>query len=177
MRGEQGTQRAPGARASVTDTYRRALNTDVLTIGSEREIIRTRHGLDLVPRYGLASVPTPDRMLIPGEPDATVAGPVEWWAEAQLGRVAERIHAGGGFPYDLTITDLAHQHTRLVARVVARWIEYPPAHLQLGNRDWQLGLVLQGLILSLLVPVMLLGIKRVPGRRRAIALHRQPATA
>ena len=149
----------------------------MLTIGAERAFIRTRHGLGLVPRHDLASAPAPERMLIPGQPDAATAASVERWAAARLGRTAERIHAGGGFPYDLTITDLAHEETRLVARSVARSIEYPTAMLALGDRDWQPGLVVRGLALSLLGPVMLLGIARLRGRRRTMALRRQPATA
>ncbi len=164
------------ALSSVTDTYPRALNADVLTIGAERAFIRTRHGLDLVPRHSLASVPAVDRMLIPGRVDAAAAAPVEGWAATRMGSAAERIHAGGGFPYDLTIADMARQETRLIARNAARWIEYPTAHLQLGDRDWQFGLILRGVALSLLGPVMLVGIMRAR-RRRATMQHRQPATA
>ena len=74
--------------SSVTDTYPRGLATDVLTIGAERGIVRTRHGLDLVPRYALATVPALDRLLIPGRPDAATAAPAERWAAARMGRAA-----------------------------------------------------------------------------------------
>jgi transcriptional regulator GlxA family with amidase domain len=157
------------ALSSVTDTYPRALNTDVLTIGAERQIVRTKHGLDLVPRYGLASTPTVERLLIPGQPEATVAAPAERWAEARLGRAAERIHAGGAYAYDLTIADMAQRDTRLVARNAARWIEYPTAHLQLGDRDWQLGLILRAVALTVLSPLLLLAVRRLRSRRRAAA--------
>jgi hypothetical protein len=52
----------------------------VLTIGAERTMVRTKHGLDLVPRHDLATVPALDRMLIPGQPDEAVAAPAGWAA-------------------------------------------------------------------------------------------------
>lgn len=45
----------------------------------------------------------------------------------------------------LTFTYMAHRETRLIARNTARWIEYTVAHLELGDRDWQLGLVGRGI--------------------------------
>jgi hypothetical protein len=148
----------------------------VLTVGAERAFIRTRHGLDVVPRHDLTSVPTLDRMLIPGQPDAASATPVERWMGARPGRVSDRIHAGGGFPYDLTIADMANHETRLIARNAARWIEYPTAHLVLGNRDWEYGLILRAMVLSALSLAMLLAIKRAR-RRPVAALHDELAPA
>ena len=164
------------AVGSVTDTYPRAMATDVLTIGTDRGIIRTRHGLDLIPRYDLASVPALDRMLIPGRPDAAVAAPADRWAEAHLRRAAELIHGGGGYPYDLTITDIAHQETRLIARTAARWIEYPTAHLELGNRDWSLALLMRPVALGVLGVLLASGASRLRRTRRPLAEH-QAVTA
>lgn len=154
--------------SSVADTSPRAFATDVLTIGAERGVIRTRHGLDLVPRYDLDSVPALDRMLIPGRADATVAAPVDRWAEARLGGPAERIHAGGGYPYELTFVDMARHETRLIARNAARWIEYPTEHLALGDRDWSSELLARPLILGLGGLALALGLRRraAPGPAR-----------
>ncbi len=146
--------------SSVTDTYPRALATDVLTIGAERTIIRTQHGLDLVPRHDLASVSKLDRMLIPGQPAATVAAPAEQWAAAHLTRSAEYIHAAGVYPYDATFTDMARQETRLIAANAARWIEYPVGHLALQGRDWAMELVLRPLALGLLSVTLVLVVQR-----------------
>jgi transcriptional regulator GlxA family with amidase domain len=63
--------------SSVTDTYPRALATDVLSIGAERAIVRTRHGLNLVPRHDLSSAQGLDRMLVPGQSDAGLVAAVE----------------------------------------------------------------------------------------------------
>jgi hypothetical protein len=76
-----------------------------------------------------------NRMLVPGQAGAEITAPVERWAATHLERPVERIHGAGGFPYDLTFTDMAQQETRLIAANAARWIEYPTAHLALGDRD------------------------------------------
>jgi putative intracellular protease/amidase len=153
--------------SSVTDTYPRALSTDVLTIGAERAIVRTRHGLDLLPRHDLVSAPSVDRMLIPGQPAAAVAAPAERWAATHAAHAVERIHAAGGYPYDLTFGDMARHQTRLVTRNAAAWIEYPTAHLDLGARDWDPSLVARPITLLALGALATLGLRRVRLARRA----------
>ena len=160
--------------SSVTDTYPRALATDVRTVAVERGFVRTRHGLDIVPRHDLASLPALDRMLIPGQPDAAVVASVELWAATHVGRPVERIHEAGGYPYDLTISDIAHQETRLIADNAARWIEYPTAHLALGDRDWSLSLVVRPIILGVFGVLAAHGLRRL---RRARRSHRVQAAA
>jgi putative intracellular protease/amidase len=122
------------AVSSVTDTYPRAFATDVLTVGAGRSTIRTRFGLDLIPRHDLGSLPAVDRMLVPAAPNAADAAPLVAWGASNRTTV-ERIHAGGGFAYDRTLEDLARHETRPIAAHAAHWIEYPTAHLDLGTRD------------------------------------------
>jgi transcriptional regulator GlxA family with amidase domain len=152
--------------SSVTDTYPRALATDVLSIGAERAFVRTRHGLDLLPRHDLASAPEVDRLLIPGQPADAVAEAAERWATSNAERPAERIHAGGGYPYDLTFSDMARHETRLVTRNAAAWIEYPTAHLDLGNRDWNAALAARPFALAALGVLAALGLRRGLRARR-----------
>ena len=152
--------------ASIIDTYPRALTSDVYTIAPERAIVRTRHGLDLLPRFDLASAPRLDRVLLPGQPDPAVAGAVERWAGANGGPAVERIHQAGGYPYDLTFADLARQETRPVAAVAARWLEYPIAQQALPGSDWPLGLVLRPVGLGLLGLAAALGLPRLLQFRR-----------
>jgi transcriptional regulator GlxA family with amidase domain len=154
--------------SSVTDTYPRALATDVLSIGAERTFIRTRHGLDLLPRHALASAPDVDRLLIPGQPAGAVAEPAERWATSHAQQPAERIHAGGGYPYDLTFSDMARHETRLVTRNAAAWIEYPTAHLDLGTRDWSLPLVVRPVALLALGALGALGLRRLRLPQRSV---------
>jgi transcriptional regulator GlxA family with amidase domain len=154
--------------SSVTDTYPRALATDVLSIGAERAIVRTRHGLNLVPRHDLSSVRGLDRMLVPGQADADLVAPVERWAEARNGPAVEHIHAGGDYPYDSTLTDIAHRETRLIARNAARWIEYPTAHLKLVGSDWRLALLLRPVALGLVGVIVTFGLRRYVSGRRTV---------
>ena len=116
-------------------------------------------------------------MLIPGQPEAAVGAPVDQWTEARLGHPAERIHAGGGFAYDLTFADLARQETRLIASNAARWIEYPTGHLDLGNRDWSLPLVVRPLVLGTLTVLTVLGLRRSRRARPALAARTVAAGA
>src|SRR5205823_3629584 len=93
------------ALSSVADTYPRAFATDVLTVGAERGVVRTRFGLDVIPRHDLASLQPVDRMLVPGTPDAADAAPIGRWGASNQRVPIEGIHAGAGYAYDLTLED------------------------------------------------------------------------
>jgi transcriptional regulator GlxA family with amidase domain len=141
---------------SITDTYPRALATDVLTLGVERQIIRTRHGLNLIPRHSLGSVSGLDRLLIPGQPGSAGTA-AEQWAGEHLGRSAERVHPEGVYAYDAAFADMSQQETRLIASNAARWIEYPVGHLDLRGRAWATELIIRPFALGLLGVGLLLG--------------------
>lgn len=160
----------PGVReielSSVIDTYPRSTSSDVHAVAAERELMRTRHGLDVLPRFDVATAPQVERIVIPGQPDTAVTAPVADWAEAR-GRTVERIHAGDGYPYDLTFTDMARRETRLVAEYAARWIEYPVTGVTLPGGDWSPALVLRMLTVGGLGMLLWHGVRRVRTRRTA----------
>ncbi len=143
----------PGVRevelASIVDTYPRSTVMDVNAMAPTREFVRTRNGLDLLPRFDLASAPRLDRVLIPGQADASVVATTGEWAGAR-GYSVEQIHAGGGYPYDVIYGDLARQQTPRIARYAARWIEYPVAGLALDGPNWQPQLLLRAGALGML---------------------------
>ena len=116
--------------SSVTDAYPRSTASDVLSLAPERSFVKTAHGMDLLPRFDLASAPALNRVLVPGTPDTTVAESADRWAAAR-GLTAERIHASGAYAYDLTLRDLARHETRPVAIWAAAWLEYPTGDLAL----------------------------------------------
>ncbi len=153
--------------ASIVDAYPRSTAADVHTIAPERTFVRTRHGLDLLPRFDLASAPALDRVLLPGRPDAAVAAPVERWAATHVGQGAERIHEAGGYPYYVTFRDLARQETRLIAASAARWLEYPIAPDAWEGRDWSPALVLRAVALGALGVILFLGVRRLGAARAA----------
>jgi putative intracellular protease/amidase len=168
------------ALSSVTDTYPRAFATDVLTAGVGRGIVRTRFGLDLIPRHDLASLPPVGRMLVPGTPDALAAAPIERWGASNQRVPVERIHASGGYAYDLTLEDLARHETRLIASHAAHWIEYPTAQLDLRTRDWSPAMLGRPVGLLALGALAALGLRRRSRRaRRAVrpAVRALPAAS
>ena len=160
------------ALSSVADTYPRAFATDVLTVGAGRGVVRTRFGLDLIPRHDLASLQPVDRMLVPGTPDALAAAPVERWGASNQRVPVERIHVGGRYAYDLTLEDLARHETRLIASNAAHWIEYPTAGLDLGTRDRLLAMLARPVGLLALGALAALAL-----RRRSRRAHRRQAPA
>jgi AraC family transcriptional regulator, transcriptional activator FtrA len=154
------------ALSSVTDTYPRAFATDVLAASAERGRVRTRFGLDLMPRHDLASLNGVDRMLVPGAPHASAAAPIERWGGSNQGVPVARVHAGGGYAYDLPLQDMAQHETRLIASHAARWIEYPSARLDLGTRDWSLAMLARPVGLLALGALVALVLRRRPRRTR-----------
>lgn len=137
--------------ASVIDTYPRSLAATVNTLAPERTSIRSRHGLDLVPRNDLATAPTLDRLLVPGDslaPSSLAA--VQTWAGQQDGLVVEQIHAAGGFLYDATLRDLARTQSNGVAGAVANVLEYPTRDLALDGPAYRLDLLSRPLAFGLL---------------------------
>lgn len=138
--------------ASIIDTYPRSMAAPVRTLAPERSVIRSRHGLDLVPRSDFSTAPALDRLLVPGDglaPEALAA--VQMWAAQQgAGLTVERVHDSGGFPYDATLRDLARRQSNGVANAVATALEYPTQNLQLDGPARQLDLLLRPMALGLL---------------------------
>jgi AraC family transcriptional regulator, transcriptional activator FtrA len=149
--------------SSIIDTYPRSTAAEVLTIAPERTIVRTAHALDILPRFDLASAPRLDRVLLPGQPDAAFGAMVDRWA-ADQGQVAKSIHASGGYPYDLTLRDLARQETRPIATWTTAWLEYPTADLALEGADWHVSLIARA------AGVGVLGVLALWGARQMLRL-------
>jgi AraC family transcriptional regulator, transcriptional activator FtrA len=106
----------PGVReleiSSIIDTYPRAFMTSIRTLAPERTVIRTRHGLDLVPRSDFATAPALDRLLVPGRelaPDASDA--LQAWAAQHRGISVQFVHSNVGHLYDATLRDTARTGT------------------------------------------------------------------
>lgn len=166
--------------SSVIDTYPRAFMTSIRTLATERTVIRTRHGLDLVPRSDFATAPALDRLLIPGRglaPEASDA--LQTWAAQHGGLRAEPIHATDSHLYDATLRDMARHDSTSIALEAANQLEYPTDDLDLDGPAWRLELLAPPLAMGLLG----LGAAIWLRRRRAgdaappPALHGGPAHA
>jgi putative intracellular protease/amidase len=175
----------PGVReielSSIIDTYPRTTVMDVHAIAPTREFVRTRYGLDLLPRFDLPSAPRLNRVLIPGQAEASLIQATTDWAGPR-GRTVEQIHAGGAYPYDVVYQDLAQQQTPQIARYAARWIEYPVDRLALQGPSLQPLLVVRAVTLGLLSVGAVLAVGWVLGQvvgwaRHLLARSRQSGTS
>jgi hypothetical protein len=152
------------AVSSVVDTYPRSFVASVRTVSDGASIVRTRHGLDLVPRADLAAAPALDRLLVPGDASAPAAAEAvqAWTRQHPAGPAAEPIHAGGGYLYDQTLRDMARHDGTSVVIEAANSLEYPTRDLQLDGPAWRLDLLLRPLALGLLGLGVVIWLRRRP---------------
>jgi transcriptional regulator GlxA family with amidase domain len=158
------------ALASVVDTYPHEGTLTVNTVAPERAVVRSQHGLALVPRWSFADAPKLDRIILPGNTsDANTTAAFDGWAQERQGLPVERVHQDGGYVYDVTFTDMARRSGRVVANEAIYLLEYPldPIAAPL----FPLGLVARVLALGLLG----LGLAVVIDRRRAVRKQRRQA--
>jgi transcriptional regulator GlxA family with amidase domain len=158
--------------ASVVDLYPRAPSTIIRTLSLSRDVVTTRHGLQLVARHELSTMPPLDRVLIPGAPPAAFSSRVGVSAAAR-GTPVELLHrdAGGLFPIDAVLHDVAREDNRATAALIARGIEYPFDRTDLAGRAWPYELLLRPLALGFVGLSAAVGLgQRRRGRRRGAAV-------
>jgi AraC family transcriptional regulator, transcriptional activator FtrA len=147
--------------ASLIDTYPRSFTAQVHTVAPSRRVVRSRHGLELVPRTDLATAPALDRVLLPGGSVGSDAAEVEAWAAAR-GLQVERMQ-GGGFAYDVALRDMARVESTRLAASAAHGLEYPMPELKDAG-GLPLGLLFRPVGLGLLGVLAVFGAGRA--RRR-----------
>jgi transcriptional regulator GlxA family with amidase domain len=142
--------------ASVVDTYPRSFTASVRTLSAGASIVRTRHGLDLLPDGSFSATRALDRVLVPGDASAPENAPEaaeavwSWTRQHPAGPAVEAVHAGGGYLYDATLRDMARHETNGVATEAANILEYPTRDLALDGPAVRLELLLRPLALGLL---------------------------
>jgi transcriptional regulator GlxA family with amidase domain len=149
---------------SVVDTYPRSFVASVRTVSNGASIVRTRHGLDLAPRADLATAPTLDRLLVPGDASASKAAEAiqVWTRQHPDGPAVELIHASSGYLYDQTLRDMARHDGNSVVIGAANSLEYPTRDLALDGPAWRLDLLIRPLALGLLGLGAALWLRRRP---------------
>jgi putative intracellular protease/amidase len=139
------------ALASVVDTYPHENTLTINTVAPERAVVISRHGLALIPRWSFADAPTLDRIIMPGrESSADIPDTFERWAEGRYQIPVERIHANGGYPYDVTFDDMAHRAGSAIANQTVYLLEYPVGRVQVAAPLIPLGLIVRIVMLALL---------------------------
>jgi AraC family transcriptional regulator, transcriptional activator FtrA len=163
------------ALASVIDTYPQVGSVTVQTIAPEREVLLSRHGLALVPRWSFADAPALDRLILPGRAaGAATAATFAAWAETRGELALDQVHQHEGYAYDLTFADMARRSGRALTAEAVYLLEYPLAQLPADAPRYPLallarlfGLALLGLGLAALIDGSLSA--RGQRRRRRLA--------
>lgn len=139
---------------AVLDTYGRTYLATTITFAEKREIIRSRHGLYLIPRWTLADVQAVSRVLVPGGKSALVAAnALESWSQQTHGLPVEYLYQPGDtthFAFDVTLPDLARWSNSVDAHSSATTLEYPNEQLDLGRSRWAFSRLLPTLLVGLL---------------------------
>lgn len=171
---------------SVLDTYPITLGRRLVAVARERQPLRSKHGLWLLPRADASSAERIDAVLVPGIAPSEEALLL---AEALRGDADSPLtlpHAGGrGFAYDGPLQDIARTDGAAVARAVARNLNYPDHHLSFQNTPLPRAVFAGPALAALgaLLAAFSLGQRRGPrpggDRRRGApwARARRPATA
>ncbi len=152
------------ALASVVDTYPHQGTLTVDTVAPSRMVVRSQHGLALIPRWSFADAPKLDRIILPGRnSSADIAVAFERWAEARYQLSVERVHETGGYVYDITFADMARRAGRIVTDEAIYLLEYPIGRVAVAAPVYPLGLIARVVVLALLG----LALAVVLDRRRA----------
>lgn len=129
---------------AILDSYGSTFTAQTTTFAPVREVIRSRNGLNLIPRTDISNAGDFDRIIIPGDRTAPAQKLLEW-PQSEQRPVLEYLYstevmanATRPFAFDIAITDLAQHSSELDARIAFTRLEYPTHHLQLQGRSWPL---------------------------------------
>lgn len=139
---------------AVLDTYGRTYTARTVTFAESREIIRSRYGLYLIPRFDFAGLRGVERIIAPGSRSSmSNTSALEAWAQAQQSLPVEYLYVNDDatpFAFDATLTDLARWRNGADAHSSASSLEYPAEHLQLAGKGWPIYRAFPAIALGLL---------------------------
>jgi AraC family transcriptional regulator, transcriptional activator FtrA len=136
--------------AAVLDAYPVSLATRTYTVGAARGIVTSQYGLQLVPHWDLAALPSVDRLLVPGSAsaahiDATLAA-VEGRIAAPIVRLYDPARPRPAF--EAPLEDLAREENVPTAAFANKRLEYRAPSLQLDGPGWPVLLILQPVVIG-----------------------------
>lgn len=149
-------------------------------IAPERQIVRTRNRLDLLPRYSFDSIPTLDRVVLPaGDDDLALHQAEAAWLAFEPGRPAVDLYrtvGHGESAYDVSFRDLAQTRSRFLAQHMANVLFYPADMAQVPGAALPIteAVVMVGYMLVGAGAVLIATRARLPRRGRLQAIA-QPA--
>jgi AraC family transcriptional regulator, transcriptional activator FtrA len=115
--------------AGLLDPYMSSLVAKASVFAPKQGPITSRDGLILLPRYDFQTVPSLDRVVVPGgEMNSSQQQAIAAWNRLHPDRQAEAIHRNvgqGETAYDATLQDLAHHYNARVASAIAAVLFFP----------------------------------------------------
>lgn len=165
---------------AVLDTYGRTYTARTVTFAATRKIIRSRHGLYLIPRWTMADVKGISRVIVPGSKTTLAnAGSLESWAQQTQSLPVEYLYQPGdttSFAFAVTLPDLARWSNSADARSSAITLEYPSERLALGSSRWAFSRLIPTLLVGVVTVLIIYMIDRWRSTRRS-RLSLQPLPA
>jgi hypothetical protein len=135
--------------ASIFDTYAATYSTKLQSVSQTRQLITTKHGLQIVPRWDFKDVPTIARLIVPGSQARQLATvQVSAWESNRNDAQTVFLHADNpdGFAFDAPLQDLAHQENIATAILDAKRLEYRPGTLLTEGSGWPVWLTIRPLL-------------------------------
>jgi AraC family transcriptional regulator, transcriptional activator FtrA len=164
--------------AAVLDSYPPTMSARTYTVAATRGILTTQYGLQLVPHWEVNALPTIDRLLVPGGPDAAKMDASLAAAGGRITAPITRIHAGEAHrtAFEAPVEDVARDQNVPSAAFAAKRMEYRGAGLQMIGPGWPLLLVLQPLLIGAAGVSLAWWLTQLAGRgqrrlQRAAAAH------
>jgi hypothetical protein len=154
--------------SAVLDAYPVSLATRTYTVGAARGIVTSQYGLQLVPHWDVAALPSVDRLLVPGSPsaahtDASLAA-VEGWIAAPIVRLYDPARPRPAF--EAPLEDLAQQENVPTAAFANKRLEYRASTLQLAGSGWPVLLTLQPVLIGVVGVGLVWWLTRRRGQRQ-----------
>ncbi len=134
---------------AVLDTYPRSLAARTIPITSERKVVHSQYGLNLVPRFDFNNAAKLDRLLVlnhQSDLNLETHLNLEDWAENTYNLQSEYLSDfskdSSKFVFDNVLQDLARKENKLLAQVVAKTVEYPTDSINLEGKNFPILLIL-----------------------------------
>jgi AraC family transcriptional regulator, transcriptional activator FtrA len=164
--------------ASTYDTYAASYTARLLSVAQTRQVITSRHGLQVVPRWGFNDVPATDRLIVPGAAAHQLAGEsISAWESNAHAAPVFYLHADepDSFAFDGPLQDLARQENIPTAVLDAKRLEYRPGTLQAAGSRWPIWMTISPLLLGSASLAVTLFFSTNRRRRSAAGVRATPA--
>ncbi|MBV9596544.1 MAG: DJ-1/PfpI family protein [Chloroflexi bacterium] len=158
--------------SGIVDPLLGSVSARTYGMAAEQRVVRSRDGLDLLPRYSFGSVPTLDRVVLaPGDDDlARREAETAWLAIDPVHPAVDlyRTVGHGESAYDVSFRDLAQTRNRFLAQHMANVLFYPADVAQVPAAAWPIheALALLGAMLAGAAIVLVATNVGLPRRRR-----------